>query len=52
MQSKLQIYSCELLLFWGLHLGKVEKFCGINTAQESSDTVSVLITSQQLTVKK
>ena len=44
MQSKVQIYSC-------LYFGKVEqKFCGIETAQETSDTVSLLITSQQLTV--
>ena len=41
------------LLFWDLYFGQVEqKFCGINTAQETSDKVSLLITSQQLTVIK
>ena len=34
------------LLFWDLYFGQVEqKFCGINTAQETSDKVSLLITS-------
>ena len=38
------------LVFWDLYFGQVEqKFCGINTAQETSEKVSLLITSQQLT---
>ena len=41
------------LLFWDLYFRQVEqKFCGINTAQETWDKGALLITSQQLTVIK